>query len=128
VTSAPAYSARVRALFADPPGAGELSGEAGERRRGEAGSPGQGAWVSFEARVEDGRIAEAAFRAWGCPHVIAAAALVAGRLAGLPPGDAGRFDVHALAAELDLPPQKLGRLLVVQDAAAALGSPGARSG
>lgn len=123
-----AYSTRVRALFADPPRAGALADRPGERRRGEAGSPEQGAWVAFEARVEAGRIADAAFSAWGCPHVIAAAALVADRLPGGPVAEAGAFDVHALAAELDLPPAKLGRLLVVQDAATALASHRAASG
>lgn len=122
------YSARVRALFASPPRAGELAEGPGERRRGESGAPEQGAWVVFEARIEGGLVADAAFRAWGCPHVIAAAALVAERLTGRPIGEAGAFDVHALAAELDLPPDKLGRLLVVQDAATTLASQAAASG
>jgi NifU-like protein involved in Fe-S cluster formation len=122
MTAAPTYAPLVRALFADPPCAGALPAGPGERRRGEAGGPEQGAWVAFEARVWEGRIAGAVFRAWGCPQVIAAAALVAQRLAGRPLSGAGDFDVHALAAELDLPAAKLGRLLVVQDAAAALAS------
>lgn len=119
------YSARVRALFADPPCAGALPEGPGERRRGQAGSPEQGAWVAFEARVTQGIVIRAAFRAWGCPHVIAASALIAERLAGRPLAEAAVFDLQALAAELELPPAKLGRLLVVQDAAAALASLGA---
>ncbi len=118
------YSPRVRVLFANPPCAGPLPDGPGELCRGEAGSPEQGAWVAFEARVAEGVVIQAAFRAWGCPHVIAASALVAGRLAGRPLAAAG-FEVQALAAELDLPPAKLGRLLVVQDAAASLASLGA---
>jgi NifU-like protein involved in Fe-S cluster formation len=120
-----AYSPRVRALFAGPPCAGPPPGGPGERRRGEAGSPERGAWVVFEARVAEGVVTQAVFRAWGCPHVIAASALVAQRLAGRPVAEAAGFDAHALAAELDLPPAKLGRLLVVQDAAASLASLGA---
>lgn len=118
--AAAAYSARVLELFADPPHAGDLADGPGERLRGEAGSPEQGAWVVFEARLAGGRVVAAAFRAFGCPHVIAAAALVAGRMTGSPPEQAADFDAHALAAELELPASKLGRLLVVQDAAAAL--------
>jgi NifU-like protein involved in Fe-S cluster formation len=114
----------VRALFAGPPCAGHLPEGPGERRRGEAGSPEQGAWVVFEARVVAGRVGEAVFRAWGCPHVIAASALVAEWLGGRPIGEAADVDVQALAAELDLPPAKLGRLLIVQDAAASLASLG----
>lgn len=128
MTASGEYSPRVRALFADPPQAGPLPEGPGLRRCGEAGAPELGAWIAFEARVQDGRIVAAAFRAWGCPHVIAASALVAGRLAGRQLDAAGQFDVHALAAELELPPAKLGRLLLVQDAAAALASHGARGG
>ena len=120
--TAGAYSPRVKALFAAPPCAGPLPDGPGERHRGEAGSPEQGAWVAFEARVAEGMVIQAVFRAWGCPHVIAASALVAERLAGRPLAEAAGFDVQALAAELDLPPAKLGRLLVVQDAATTLAS------
>jgi NifU-like protein involved in Fe-S cluster formation len=115
----------VRTLFASPSCAGDLPDGPGEPRRGEAGSPEQGAWVVFEARVVGGRVAQTAFRAWGCPHVIAAGALVAERMVGQAVADAAAVDVQALAAELDLPPAKLGRLLVVQDAAAGLASLGA---
>lgn len=126
MTRAAGYSDRVRALFADPPGGGDLPEGPGERVRGEAGSPERGAWVVFEARVLDGRILQAAFRAWGCPHVIAACSVVAGRLGGQPVAAAGAVDVSVLAGELGVPPEKLGRLLVVHEAATALASLGAQ--
>lgn len=122
MTRIPAYSPRVRALFADPPRAGRLPDGPGERLAATAGGPAAGAWIELEARVADGRVTAAAFRAWGCPHVIAAAAWLAGRLEGRPLDAAGEFDPQALAAELELPPEKLGRLLVLQDAARALAS------
>jgi NifU-like protein involved in Fe-S cluster formation len=123
-----AYPARVRELFQAPPAAGPLPPGSGERRVGEAGDAAAGAWIRFEARVADGRIATARFRAWGCPYAIAAAALVAGRLEGVAPAAAGEFDVQALAAELDLPPERLGRLLVVADAARGLAASPAAAG
>ena len=122
------YPARVRDLFHAPPAAGPLPAGSGERRVGEAGDAAAGAWIRFEARVADGRIAAARFRAWGCPYVIAAAALVAGRLEGAALADAGEFDLQALAVELDLPPDRLGRLLVVADAARGLAASPAATG
>ncbi len=115
----PVYSPRVRELFAALPGSGELAA-APDVTSGEAVALERGAWVRFSARVEDGRIAEAAFQAWGCPHTLAAAALAAGRLPGLAPGAAPPLDARSLAAELDAPAEKLGRLLIVEDALRAL--------
>ncbi len=112
-----AYGPLVRRLFADPPGAGRLEGP--DVRHGRAGDRVRdGAEVAFSLRVRDGVVAEARFQAFGCPHTIAAAALVA---AGLP-GEALAAvdcDPHALARRLDVPAEKLGRLLIVEDALAA---------
>jgi hypothetical protein len=51
----------------------------------------------------------------GCPHTVAAAALVAGRLPGR---ELAGLDVDpaALARELEAPAAKLGRIFVIQDA------------
>jgi NifU-like protein involved in Fe-S cluster formation len=80
----------------------------------------RGAWVRYEARIEAGRVADCAFRAWGCPHTLAAAALVASRMQGEGIAAPAAFDAQRLAAELDAPPEKLGRLLVVEDARAGM--------
>lgn len=84
--------------------------------RGEAGSPARGAWVVFEAEVRDARVHRLCFRAWGCPYVIAACSRITGLLAGEPVGALARFDPASLAGELSLPPEKLGSLLIIQDA------------
>ncbi len=110
------YSARVRALFAELPNAGPLPAPAGPVAAGEAIALDRGAWVRFEARCEDGRIAECRFRAWGCPHTLAASALAASRLSGASLAVARAIDATGLARELDAPAEKLGRLLVVEDA------------
>lgn len=108
------YSPRVRALFAELPRAGALSA-GGRTIAGEAAAVERGAWVRFEARLEAGRIADCRFRAWGCPHTLAAAALAAEELA------AGRApDARWLARELGAPAGKMGRLLVVEDAMQSL--------
>ncbi|MCC7490048.1 MAG: iron-sulfur cluster assembly scaffold protein [Gammaproteobacteria bacterium] len=83
---------------------------------GRAGSAAEGARILIEARIVAGRIEEITFRALGCPWVIAACSLAVDRLAGAPAAALAAFDPGALAAELDLPAERLGRLLILQDA------------
>ena len=110
------YSPLVRELFERLPHAGDLAPGPGAVVYGEAMALDRGAWIRFEARIEDGRVAACAFRAWGCPHTLAAAALVASRMQGRGIDGGPVFDARSLAAELDAPAEKLGRLLVVEDA------------
>lgn len=114
------YSTRVLELFAQLPGADALAAGAGAMASGEAIALDRGAWIRFEARIEGGRIVDCVFRAWGCPHTLAAAAWVAGevRKGGLAVGAA--IDASRLMRELGAPAEKMGRLLVVEDALRAL--------
>jgi NifU-like protein involved in Fe-S cluster formation len=114
------YSARVRALFAELPLAGPLPAGEGETAAGEAVALDRGAWVRLEARLDGGRIADCRFRAWGCPHTLAAAATAASWLCGAALSEAGAIDAARLAREIDAPDAKRGRLLVVEDAIRAL--------
>ena len=120
------YSVRVLELFRTLPGAGSLQASPGGIATGESMALDRGAWVRFEARVAAGRIVECRFQAWGCPHLLAAAALAAGRLARDAAGQDSRCDAASLARELDAPAEKMGRLLVVEDAGRALLSEAAR--
>jgi NifU-like protein involved in Fe-S cluster formation len=108
------YSALVREHFERPRLAGRLTGP--DVRLGSAGSTGRGVWVEFSIRVADGRVADARFRAYGCPHTIAAASWVAQALIGQPVEEAGQLDPLELAERLEAPAEKLGNLLVVEDA------------
>ncbi len=114
------YSSLVRELFERLPHSGDLVAGPGVVVHGEAMALDRGAWVRYEARIEAGRVADCAFRAWGCPHTLAAAALVAGRMKGEPIAAPTAFDVRGLAAELEAPAEKLGRLLVIEDARAGM--------
>jgi NifU-like protein involved in Fe-S cluster formation len=110
----------VRALFAELPLAGPLPSCDGETAAGEAVALDRGAWVRFEARLDGGRFADCRFRAWGCPHTLAAAAAAASWLRGAAVSDASTIDAARLAREIDAPDAKRGRLLVVEDAIRAL--------
>jgi len=122
------YSDLTRRYFETAPGAGTLAGAA--VASGAAGSRAQGAWVRFDLRIApaaDGapRIAEARFLAFGCPHTIAVAAWVAEQAAGRPPSADLPRPLEEIRRQFDVPVEKLGRLLVVEDAwraAAAAGT------
>jgi hypothetical protein len=108
--------------------------------RGSAGSRAAGTWVQFDLdwRVEDGagsegragggrpRVRDARFLAFGCPHTIAAAAwLVEHAVAEAYAGVGLPEAVPLIARRFAVPIEKLGRLLLVEDAWLAA-TPGAR--
>ena len=64
-------------------------------------------------------VAAAGFQAYGCPHTVAAASAVAEWLEGRPLAEARKLDVKAVCAELEVPVEKLGKLLRIEDAVAA---------
>lgn len=59
------------------------------------------------------------FRAYGCPHTLAAADRMAEALEGRLVDELTAIDLNALAREIDLPRSKHGKLLRLQDALAA---------
>lgn len=110
------YPDAVLARFDAPPHAGPLAPGPGSVVEGRAGGVQEGIEVAFEVRVADGRIAAAAFRALGCPYTIAACSLVAEQLAGREVQALRDFVPLRLGPELDLPAEKGGRLLRIEDA------------
>ena len=113
--SAGPYSARVRAYFDAPAHAGDLS--AGESVRIDA----QEVRLEVSATTSDGVVSAMRFRAWGCPHTIAAAEAACAALEGRPVGDLLEFSARDLMEDLSVPIEKTGRILVVEDAVRSLG-------
>jgi hypothetical protein len=112
------YNDLTRRYFESAAGAGVLA--APGTRRGAAGSRAQGTWVQFDVQVDtnsrDGAVQAVRFLAFACPHVIAVSAWVAEQAVGhaaraqLPDG------VQSLRERFGVPVEKLGRLLIVEDA------------
>jgi len=102
-----------------PAGVDTVTGQAGNREHG--------AEVEVTLRFEQDRIAEAHFRAFGCPHLLAAASWSMERLKGLRVSEAGGWGWEEVARELQVPAAKFGRLITLQDAirAAVRNWPGA---
>lgn len=83
---------------------------------GEAGAPEAETWVRFHLLVEGDTVKDARVQAFGCPHTLDVAGWlcqeVKGRTRGaLPPGGPADW-----AAGRSVPVEKLGRLLVIEDA------------
>ena len=113
------YSTEVRQRFSVLASAGELTTDADRLVSGEAEDRSLGFWVRFEIEVNGDEIECARFRAFGCPHGLAAADLVADELQGKPVAALGDFDVDDIARRLELPREKLGKILRIEDALAA---------
>ncbi len=112
--AAAAVAHEVRRLRALSPAAGPPPGGFGVS--GEAGGAGQETWVRFDLAVRDGIVKDARFKTYGCPHTVSVVSWLASQLPGrhreaLIPGSPADW-----AAIQAVPVEKLGRLLVVEDA------------
>ena len=108
------YNELTRRYFKSPTHVGELSGPG--VFSGEAGSRDQGVWVRFDLQVGTGTLLTARFLAFGCPHTIAIASWLASLAAGKSLDAALPESIADLRARFALPVEKMGRLLVIEDA------------
>ncbi len=115
MSGADPYSERVRALFGSPAHAGALDGPA-------VHIDDQGVRIEVSAFVEAGRLEKLAFRAYGCPHVIAAAEAFCADYEGREASALEGFSGADLMQNLPVPHEKTGRILVLEDAVRSLGA------
>lgn len=115
-----AYSQRVVDHFEHPRNVGRLT--APDTFAGAAGRVSQGVRFELSARAVQGRICELRFVAYGCPHCIAAGSWLSERLQGATRQDLLEWRWLEAAEALDVPAEKRGRLLLLEDAVRALAS------
>ena len=106
----PHYSAQLAQYFSRP------VLKMGRDIRGEAGSMRQGARICFAADVRDNCLHNVGFRAFACPHIIAGCQRIAEQLEGAPADSLRGVALDELKAEFDIPIEKAGKLLIIQDA------------
>jgi nitrogen fixation NifU-like protein len=101
----PLYSDIVMDHFANPRNVGEV---AEPDALAEVTNPVCGDMLRLSLRVEDGRIVEARFRAFGCAAAIAASSMTTELLTGRTLEEAGRITEDDVAEALGgLPPNKM---------------------
>ena len=111
----PRYSPEVLGRFRSLAGAGKLAPRP-DVIHGVAGDREQGAAIELDARLHEGRISEARFLAFGCPHLLAAASWLTERMVGFDRMQLDAWDWQEAAQALGIPPAKYARLLTLQDA------------
>ena len=119
------YSAQVIDHFDRPRNTGHLP-PAADVIDASAGSIAQGVAFHLSARVADCGITAMQFEAYGCPHCIAAASWTTQRLVGRRLETLAQWDWRAVAEALEIPAEKRGRMLVLQDAVKHLAEIGLR--
>lgn len=127
-TAFDALGVSARSLFAalqhaDDSDAGPAPGGSTLELTGEAGREALGTRVRWRLWPPHGQPGRARYRAYGCPHTLAACEWVARRLESATPLAASREQWLAQAGTpaewaqaLQVPAAKLGRLLVIEDA------------
>jgi nitrogen fixation protein NifU and related proteins len=121
------YNSLVIDHFAQPRNVGRFA-PAADVIAASAGDPEQGVRFDLSARVREDRIVAVRFEVYGCPHCIAAGSLLSGRLQGSTQLQLRNWSWRQAADELEIPAEKRGRLLVLEDAVRALSAAWERHG
>lgn len=107
------YPDEVWRLFSDTPNAGTLEGSDVVRARVE--DPARNTVMELQWRVQGDRVAEARFRALGCPTTIAVGSWLATACAGRPLSALGHIDAAAIRRGLHLPEDRAHCALLGED-------------
>lgn len=99
------YSEKVMEHFANPRNVGEIENPDGV---GQVGNPVCGDVMKLTIRIDNGRIADAKFKTFGCGAAVATSSMVTELVKGKTIEEALRISNAAVAEALDgLPPQKM---------------------
>ena len=109
------YSDEVRAYFANPAHCGDLDGGT------VVAVDDQGVRVQLAATHDKGVLGQLRFRAWGCPHFIAACEAFCAAWEGRSVSELGIFGAAEIVTDLSVPVEKTGRILVLEEAVRSLG-------
>lgn len=110
------YSDAVRRYFRAASHAGDLEADGVGCVTAAADEGGAGARICLSGRAENGVWSVLRYRIFGCPHLIAAAEAVCERFEGCETDSVRSLPVDELLADLQIPVEKTGRLLLLEDA------------
>lgn len=111
------YSARVVERVQDPKNAGIMNNDDPEVGVGIVGSPACGDVLQLFIRVQENKIVEAKFQAFGCGSAIAASQLATEQIPGMNVNDSGFEGMNERIFDyLGLPPVKLHCSILAEEA------------
>lgn len=113
------YSPEVKRRLQSPARVADAVEPASPVVTGEADDRSLNVWVRYQVRLQGGAIDTVRFEAYGCPHFVAAADWHAEQLEGRPSGALAEPDTRGAREALGVPTEKLGKLLVIENALAA---------
>jgi NifU-like protein involved in Fe-S cluster formation len=111
----PTYSALVQTLFSERQHVGQLL-LTEHVVSGQAGSLSQGTHVRFWLKSDQGRVRQARFEAYACPHIVAGASYLASWAEGKTLDELLAWRWRPLADSLQAPVEKWGKFLILEDA------------
>jgi NifU-like protein involved in Fe-S cluster formation len=115
--SAEPYNDAVRQRFENPLHAGDLGARYPDVVTVEACESEAGCRIVLAAAMDGNIVRRLRYRVFGCPHLIAAAEELCGRLEGQGPQALQDVPLAQLMQLLEVPVEKTGRLLLLEDAA-----------
>lgn len=113
------YDSQVRQRFLSAHRAGPLNDGTSGLVSGEAEDRTLNVWVRFQLRILHGAIHTVRYNVYGCPQTVAAAEWTAERLEGRSAGALDELSMRKCLEILGIPVEKLGKLLLLEDALAA---------
>jgi NifU-like protein involved in Fe-S cluster formation len=114
------YAEPIWRLFTTAPRAGVFAPTEAGVRSGRAGTPAANSVLELQLKFEGERVADARFRAYGCPASIAVGAWIAEWSIGRTPPELGRFSAAEVRQALEIPDEKAHCALMGEDALKAL--------
>ncbi|MBM38125.1 MAG: hypothetical protein CMO97_03535 [Woeseia sp.] len=80
----------------------------------------QGIRIKLSARIKNKKIANLCFLAWGCPHIISATEFFCRTFESCDIQKLEQFEIKPIMQKFDIPIEKTGRILVLEDAVKSL--------
>ncbi len=111
-----AYSNKVMDHYENPRNVGTLDSKAQKVGTGIVGAPACGDVMRLQIQVEEGVIADAKFKTYGCGSAIASSSLLTEWVKGKTIDDALKISNREIAEELELPPVKIHCSVLAEDA------------